>query len=127
MCQDAFMDKNKAEATALASMAVDKHTYKMAEYAHMAELKIKKQQMDIKANEKFLKAENRQIATQHQYKCKKEQHDMQMLYLYLQYQRGSSITRCAAPAAQFGPGMEGFVNQSAFGDMGTGIDGNYLM
>ena len=84
--------------------------------------------MDIKANGKLLQAEDRCIAAQHQREHEKEQHEMQMLCLRLQYQRGSGIagiTRPTAPATQFG--MEGFANQGAFGDMGMGMDGNYLM
>ena len=96
----------------------------MAEHAQrMAELGIKKQRMDIEANGKRLEAEDRRIAAQHQCEHEKEQHDMQMLHLRLQHQGHSGITGCATPA---GSGMEGLVNPSAFGDMGTGMGGNFL-
>jgi hypothetical protein len=122
------MDENKAQATVLASIMVDKHARKMAEHAQcMAELGIKKQWIDIEANRKRLEAKDRRLAAQYQRKRKKEQHDMQMLCLHLQYQGGSGITGCAAPAAQFVPGMEGLVSPSAFEDMGTEMGGNYLM
>jgi hypothetical protein len=122
------MDENKAEAAALASMTADKHTRKMAEHAQlMAELEIKKQQMDIEANRKLLQAEDRRIAAQHQREREKKQHEMQMLHLCLQYQGGSGVAGIAqptAPATQFG--MEGFANPGAFGGMGMGMNGNYL-
>ena len=123
------MDENKAKAAALASMTADKHTRKMAEHAQcMVELEINKQRMDIEANGKLLQAEDHCIAAQHQREREKEQHEMQMLRLRLQYQGGSGIAgiaQPAAPAARFG--MEGFANPGAFGDMGMGMDGNYLM
>jgi hypothetical protein len=84
--QDAFMDKNKQEAAALARMTADKHARKMAEHAQcMAELEIKKQRMDIETKGKLLEAEDRRIAAQHQCEHEKEQHEMQMLRLRLQY------------------------------------------
>ena len=90
------MDKNKAEAAALASMTADKDTRKMAEHAQrMVELEIKKQRMDIEANGKLLQAEDRRIAAQHQREREKEQHEMQMLRLRLQYQGGSGIAGIA--------------------------------
>jgi hypothetical protein len=125
MHQNAFMDKNKAEATVLVSITADKHAHKMAEHAQcMAELGIKKQQMDIEANRKRLKAKDCWIATQHQHEHEKEQPDMRMLCLCLQHQGCSGITGCATPA---GLGMEGLANPSAFRDMGTGMGGNFLM
>jgi hypothetical protein len=42
-----FADKNKAEAEILATLADEKHAWKMAEHAQwMVELEIKKQRMD---------------------------------------------------------------------------------
>ena len=68
-------------------------THKMAEHAqHTAELEIKKQQMDIEANGKCLKAEDHQIAAQHQHECKKEQHDMQIHSETLRCGKSSSIS-----------------------------------
>ncbi|KAH9955578.1 hypothetical protein BGW80DRAFT_1466923 [Lactifluus volemus] len=104
--QDAFMDENKAEAAVLASITVDKHA---------------------QANGKRLEAKDCRLATQYQHEREKEQHDMQMLHLCLQYQGGSGITGCAAPAAQFVPSMEGLASPSTFEDMGMGMGGNYLM
>jgi hypothetical protein len=84
--------------------------------------------MDIEANGKRLEAEDCRIAAQHQREREKEQHDMQMLRLCLQYQGGSGVAGVAGPAttpaAQFG--MEQFANPGAFGDMGMGMGGNYL-
>ena len=79
--------------------------------------------MDIEVNRKCLEAEDCQISTQHQCEHEKEQHDMQILCLHLQHQGHSGITGCATPA---GLGMEGLANPSAFGDMGTGMGGNFL-
>jgi hypothetical protein len=51
--QDAFMDKNKAKAIVLVSITADKHTRRMAEHAQcMAELGLKKQQMELEATRK---------------------------------------------------------------------------
>ena len=84
MHQDAFMDKNKAEGAVLTSITADKHACKMAEHAQcMAELGIKKQQMDIEANRKHLEAEDCQIATQHQ---------------YVSMRKNNMICRCSASA-----------------------------
>jgi len=84
--------------------------------------------MDIEANGKHLEVEDHHITTQHQCKCEKEQHDMQMLHLCLQYQGGSGVASvtgpATTPAAQFG--MEQFANTGAFGDMGMGMGGNHL-
>ena len=41
--------------------------------------------MDIEAKGKLLEAEDRRIAAQHQREHEKEQHEMQMLRLRLQY------------------------------------------
>ena len=65
--QDAFADENKAKAEILATLAAEKHAQKMAEHAqHMVELEIKKQRMDLDANEKRLQSEDRRLAAQHQ-------------------------------------------------------------
>ena len=127
MCQDTFIDKNKAKAAVLVSITADKHTCRMAEHAQcMAELGLKKQQMELEATGKQLEAEDYWIATQHKYKHKKEQHNMQMLCLCLQYQGGSGVTGCTTPASQFGLGIDGLVNPSVCGDMGIGMGGSYL-
>ena len=52
----------------------------------MVELDIKKQHMDLEATEKWLQAEDHQLAAKHQQECKKEAHDLQMFCLCLQYQ-----------------------------------------
>jgi hypothetical protein len=54
--QDAFVDETKAEATALANLASDKHV------CRMVELDIKKQQMALDAQGKQLEAEERLVA-----------------------------------------------------------------
>jgi hypothetical protein len=54
--QDAFVDETKAEATALANLASDKHVRRMVE------LDIKKQQMALDAQGKQLEAEERLVA-----------------------------------------------------------------
>jgi hypothetical protein len=65
--QEAFADENRAEAEILASLAGKKHTQKMAEHAQwMVELDIKKQHMDLEATDKWLQAEDCQLAAQHQ-------------------------------------------------------------
>ena len=52
-CQEAFADKNKAEAEILATLTTEKHAWKMAEHKQcMVELQIKKQRIDLNANEK---------------------------------------------------------------------------
>jgi len=52
-CQEAFADKNKAEAEIIATLAAKKHAWKMVEHEqYMVELQIKKQKMDLDANEK---------------------------------------------------------------------------
>jgi len=87
MCQKAFADENKAETEVLAAFAVEKHAWKMAEHAQwMAKLEIKKQWINLEANEKQLQADDHWIIAQHQWEHEKEVHDMQMLYLCLQYQ-----------------------------------------
>jgi hypothetical protein len=81
--QDAFADENKAEAEIFASLMADKHARKMAEHTQcMVELEIKKQRIDLEANEKHLEAEDHQITVQHQREHEKEQHAMQMLCLH---------------------------------------------
>jgi len=77
----------------------------------MVELEIKKQRIDLEANEKCLEAEDHQIAVQH---------TMQMLPLQLQYQGASGVSGHAAPP-QFG--MEPFTDLNAFGRLGT--DSNF--
>jgi hypothetical protein len=127
MHQDTFMNENKAEAAVLVSITVDKHACRMVEHAQcMAELGLKKQQMELEATRKQLEAKDRQIATQHEHEHEKEQHNMQMLCLHLQYQGGSGVTGCATPTSQFGLGMDGLVNPSACGDIGTEMGGSYL-
>jgi hypothetical protein len=65
--QEAFADKNKAEAQSLAALAGEKHAQKMVEYAQrMVELDIKKTRMDLEATEKWLQAEDRRLVAQHQ-------------------------------------------------------------
>ena len=57
--QEAFADENRAEAEILVMLAVEKHAQKMAEHAQwMVKLDIKKQQMDLEANDKQLQAED---------------------------------------------------------------------
>lgn len=114
----------------LANLASDKHTRKMAEFAQrLAELEIKKQRLDLDAKVKRLEAEERLEAARHQREREKEQHDMEMLRLRLQYQgTGASVSSVpgqAATAAQFG--MEPFADTDAFGSLGGGLDGNFLM
>jgi len=113
----------------LANLASDKHTRKMAEHAQrMAELDIKKQCMDLEAKGKHLEAEERLAAARYQCEREKEQHDMEMLRLRLQYQGGSGVAGIsgqAATAAQFS--TEPFPDTNAFGNLGMGLDGNYLM
>ena len=119
--QDAFADKNKAEAEIFATLTADKHARKMAEHTQrMVELEIKKQQIDLEANEKRLDAEDHQITAQHQSEHEKEQHAMQMLHLQLQYQGASGVSGHAAPP-QFG--MEPFTDLDVFGRLGT--DSNF--
>ena len=51
--QEVFADENRAEAKILASLAGEKHAWKMAEHAQrMLELGIKKQCIDLEANGK---------------------------------------------------------------------------
>ena len=89
--QEAFADENKAEAEILATLAAEKHTWKMAEHAQrMVELEIKKQRIDLEANEKWLQAEDRCLAAQYQREREKEAHDLQMFRLRLQYQGAST-------------------------------------
>lgn len=84
----------------------------MAEHAQrMVELEIKKQRMDLDANEKRLQAEDRRLAAQHQREREKEAHDLQMFRLCLQYQGAN-----AAGLEQFGLGAQQFGNPAAFGD-----------
>ena len=83
----------------------------------MVELEIKKQRIDLEANEKRLDC---RITAQHQCEHEKEQHAMQMLRLQLQYQGASGVSGHAAPP-QFG--MEPFTDLNAFGRLGT--DSNF--
>jgi hypothetical protein len=121
--QDTFVDETKAEATALANLASDKHVHRMAE------LDIKKQQMALDAQGKQLEAEECLVAARHQHEREKEQHDMEMLCLRLQLQGGGSgstgVTGQAATAPQFG--AEVFPNTTAFGNLGMGLNSNYHM
>jgi hypothetical protein len=130
--QDAFADENKSEAMVLASMASDKHTRKMAEHEQrMAELGIKKQRMDLEAKGKHLEAEERLAAARFQREREKELHDLEMLRLRLQYQGGSGVAGVASipgePAATAQFSTDPFPETNAFGNLGMGLDGNYLM
>jgi hypothetical protein len=124
---DAFQDKCKTEAIALANLAADKHARKMAEHDQlMAKLDIKKQQLDIEAAGKHHEAEDCQIAAQHKCEHEKEQHNMEMLCLRLQFQGASGGSRVAGlvmSTAQFGMDQEQFPTPNAFGNLGTGIGG----
>jgi hypothetical protein len=125
--QEAFTDKNQAEAKALASIATDKHHRKMAEHAQrMAELEIKKTRLDLEAKGKHLEAEERRIAAQHQHKCEREQHDMQMLRLRLQYQGAIGRAPVEFGMEQFAGNntSEQFAGDKTFGDMQ--MNGSYL-
>ena len=113
--QEAFADENKAETEVLAAIAAEKHTRKMAEHAQwMAELEIKKQRINLEANDKRLQAEDRRIIAQHQQEREKEAHDMQMLRLRLQYQ-GAGVSGMG----QFGTTQ--FGDHGAFGGAGPGV------
>lgn len=72
----------------------------------MVELEIKKQQIDLEANKKWLQAEDHQLAAQHQWERKKKVHDLQMFCLHLQYQGAG-----ATGMGQFGrdPGAFGAI------------------
>ena len=101
--QEAFADENKAEAESLAALAGEKHAQKMAEYAQqMVELDIKKQHIDLEATEKWLQAEDRRLAAQHQQEHEKEAHDLQMFRLHLQYQGAATVGVGPFGAQQFG-------------------------
>ena len=81
----------------------------MAEHAQrMLELGIKKQRIDLEANDKRLQAEDHQLAAQHQQEHEKEAHNLQMFRLCLQYQGAG-----ATGAAQFG--AQPFDNLNVFG------------
>ena len=98
--QEAFADKNQAEAEILTSLAGEKHARKMTEHVQqMVELGIKKQQMDLEATDKQLQAEDCRLAAQHQREREKEAHDLQMFCLCLQYQ-GAGTTGTAQFGAQ---------------------------
>jgi len=84
----------------------------MAEHAQrMVELEIKKQRMDLDANEKRLQADDRRLAAQHQREREKEAHDLQMFRLRLQYQGAN-----AAGMGHMGQfGVQQFGDAAAFG------------
>ena len=86
----------------------------MAEHAQrLVELGIKKQRMDLEANEKQHQADDRRLAAQHQREREKEAHDLQMLRLRLQYQGVAT-----AGIAQFG--AQPFDDLNAFGGAAGG-------
>jgi len=90
--QEAFTDKNRAEAESLAALAGEKHAQKMAAYVQqMVELDIKKQHIDLEATEKQLQAEDCQLVAQHQQEHEKEAHNLQMFHLCLQYQGAAAV------------------------------------
>ena len=137
----------------IAGLAAEKHACKMAEHEQrMAELEIKKQRLALDAKGKHLEAEERRIAAQHQRDREREQHNMQMLHLWLQYQQGVSgssgisgvsgvdttaqfgMEQCglgslglAADGGQFGTEHhEQYAGSNTFGNLGIGLDGTYL-
>jgi hypothetical protein len=124
---DAFQDKCKTEAIALTNLAADKHARKMAEHDQlMAKLDIKKQQLDIEAAGKRHEAEDRRIAAQHKREHEKEQHEMEMLCLHLQFQggsEGSGVAGLVMSTVQFGMDQEQFPTPNVFGNLGMGIGG----
>jgi len=117
--QEAFADENKAETEVLTAIAAEKHTQKMVEHVQwMAELEIKKQRINLEANNKWLQAEDHRIIAQHQWEHEKEVHDMQMLRLRLQYQ-GAGVSSMG----QFGTTQ--FGDHGAFGGAGPGVQTDF--
>ena len=154
--QDAFVDENKSKAMVIAGLAAEKHAHKMAEHKQcMAELEIKKQWLALDVKGKHLEAGECRIAAQHQRDREREQHNMQMLCLRLQYQQGVSESSgisgisgisgvdttaqfgmeqgglrslgLAADGGQFGTEHhEQYAGSNTFGYLGIGLDGTYL-
>ena len=108
------------------------HKQRMAEHEQrMAELNLRKHHIDLKAKEKAfdselkakekeLKAEERRMVAQHQHKRKKEQHEVDMLCLRMQFQTGMGgdenlgNLRAAGSPSQFGQ----FPDSNPFGNLG---------
>jgi hypothetical protein len=110
----------------LESITLAKRDRKMADCAQrLAELDIKKQRLDMEAKMKQLEVEERLAKARYEREREKDKHDLEMLRMRLQYQGVPGISGQVPNAGQFN--AEPFPDTSAFGDLGMGLDGNYLM
>lgn len=83
---EAFADKNKVHTEVLGNLAQHRHEHKMQELSYRKqEMMYKRQKLEVMGQKETLAAEQKCLAVQHQRKREKEEHELRILKMRLEF------------------------------------------